>query len=1009
MAAASLGRLTLDLLVRLGSFEQGLNRAERQASQSASNMSDAFRGFGDQIRESLGGTQIGSIVDSFNTKIGSLRGGVLVAGAALTGMAVGGIAVATGALAKMAIDTAKADAQLLVLANRANTSAENFQILQYAASGLGVTQDQLGSILADVQEKLGEFSATSGGGAADFFDALKNNTKMTDDQIKKFGQTLQGKDGVEAIQMLNDKMDELGVTSQERRFVFESLASDLGNLAPLFAENGDLLNKYGDALKDAGVIKSAEALEQSKLLAAQTESVRIRFDGLKSQLAEQMMPALNSLIGHFVDGAGKGGKFGGVINSVGVIAKGVGVVIIGVAASIEVMIKLISGFIDQAKNVANTAVNVWNADGAKAKAQAVAQGFSSGFSLAKDTFVSGASVIQAAMDGAMGVIDSTLPKLGDLEKANLAIANASQQSAKGIKTNTKEADENAKATEKQAAAKAKAAKEQENLNKMVGASALSGLRIKSSEAFAGGQVRGYTANFAQMAQKSLGSDLSRFTAFNDLYHKGTNSKHATGNAFDFTIADASKSTQAVKQLEDVAKRYGYVVKVLDEYRNPSSRATGGHLHVSVLGFKGTAEAAKQAQDELSLVTQTNEEAKRIQEESQRAQQSVIQNYLTEREKLEIEHTDKLLEIQKAFAGDDSAIKKYTDLQNAAYQKDVAEYQEAQKQKELSDKKQLLEVSRNWMTAGDYAREYYALVREEILNTAEYSPEMKNALVKQANIQQGVEENSEREQVWGDYQSMVGLEKSPYQQDMDLLAEARAQMLITEEEYQQQRLGMQMAYGAQYGADFAGMMMGLVDSSSSAYAVLAGVQKGAALFSTAMNSYTAISAAWASAPFPYNLPAVGMTIMETGLLQAAVSALSPTGYADGGFTGYGGKYEPAGIVHKGEGVLTQDEIAALGGPSGFYALRQSIKNGFADGGLAMDAPKVLNPSQNSGVKKAVDQIQSNSSSQQSTPQSLQINNILDPSIVGDFMGTSSGTKTFMNFIKNNRSSIKAMIG
>lgn len=47
--------------------------------------------------------------------------------------------------------------------------------------------------------------------------------------------------------------------------------------------------------------------------------------------------------------------------------------------------------------------------------------------------------------------------------------------------------------------------------------------------------------------------------------------------------------------------------------------------------------------------------------------------------------------------------------------------------------------------------------------------------------------------------MMGLEKSPYQQDIDLLAEARAQMLITEEEYQQQCLGMQMAYGAQYGS------------------------------------------------------------------------------------------------------------------------------------------------------------------------------------------------------------------
>ena len=279
MAAASLGRLTLDLAVKLGSFEQGMTQAERKTKDTTEKMGKAFGGFKSQVADALGGTQIGSIVDSFNTKIGSLKGGAMVAGAAFAGMAVGGIAVAFGALSKLAIDTAKADAQLLVLANRANTSAENFQILQHAASGLGVTQDQLGSILADVQEKLGEFSATSGGEAVEFFDALKNNTKMTEDQIKSFGKTLQGKDGIEAIQILNDKMDELGVTSQERRFVFESLANDLGNLAPLFAENGDLLNKYGDALKDAGVIKSAEALEQSKLLAAQTESVRMRFDG----------------------------------------------------------------------------------------------------------------------------------------------------------------------------------------------------------------------------------------------------------------------------------------------------------------------------------------------------------------------------------------------------------------------------------------------------------------------------------------------------------------------------------------------------------------------------------------------------------------------------------------------------------------------------------------------------------------------------------------------------------
>ena len=324
-------------------------------------------------------------------------------------------------------------------------------------------------------------------------------------------------------------------------------------------------------------------------------------------------------------------------------------------------------------------------------------------------------------------------------------------------------------------------------------------------------------------------------------------------------------------------------------------------------------------------------------------------------------------------------------------------------------KELLQTKQLWMTAADYAQEYYALIREEILNTASYSPEIKDARIKEANFNQGLDQNAERENVWGDYKSMMGLDESPYQQDMDLLAEARAQMLITEEQYQQQRLGLQMSYGSQYGADFAGMMMGLVDSSSTAYAVLGGIQKGAALFSTAMNSYAAISAAWASAPFPYNLPAVGMATMETGLLQAAVSALSPTGYADGGFTGYGGKYDPAGIVHKGEGVLTQEEIAALGGPAGFYALRESIKNGFADGGLVLDAPKVLNPNQNKDLTSYLSQAQSNSG-QQSQPQPFTIiNQIEQNDLVGNFMRGATGGQILLNQIKANPSDFKAALG
>lgn len=321
---------------------------------------------------------------------------------------------------------------------------------------------------------------------------------------------------------------------------------------------------------------------------------------------------------------------------------------------------------------------------------------------------------------------------------------------------------------------------------------------------------------------------------------------------------------------------------------------------------------------------------------------------------------------------------------------------------ISQGKELLEAKKMWMSAGDYAREYYALVRGEILNTASYSPEMKEALIKQANIQQGVEENAERERVWGEYQSMMGLEKSPYQQDMDLLAEARAHMLLTEEQYQQQRLRMQMAYGAQYGADFAGMMMGLVDSSSSAYAVLAGIQKGAALFSTAMNSYTAISAAWASAPFPYNLPAVGIATMETGLLQAAVSALSPTGYATGGLI-------------RGPGTGTSDDVP-IWASNGEYMLKASTVKALGVGTLdnlnnnpEAFKTKVLDTSNSKALQAYYAQAQEQAQTQTTVDNKIKVLMVDNRDDLINNLYGSSGEKVIIHHIKRNRSQIMKLLG
>lgn len=54
-----------------------------------------------------------------------------------------------------------------------------------------------------------------------------------------------------------------------------------------------------------------------------------------------------------------------------------------------------------------------------------------------------------------------------------------------------------------------------------------------------------------------------------------------------------------------------------------------------------------------------------------------------------------------------------------------------------------------------------------------------------------------------------------------------------------------------------------------------------------------------------------------------------GFADGGYTGAGGKYEPAGVVHRGEVVFSQADVRRHGGVSAVERLRLK---GYANGGI-----------------------------------------------------------------------------
>jgi len=73
----------------------------------------------------------------------------------------------------------------------------------------------------------------------------------------------------------------------------------------------------------------------------------------------------------------------------------------------------------------------------------------------------------------------------------------------------------------------------------------------------------------------------------------------------------------------------------------------------------------------------------------------------------------------------------------------------------------------------------------------------------------------------------------------------------------------------------------------------------------------------------------------GVLKKLDPVKLPPGFADGGYTGPGGKYQPAGIVHAGEVVWSQADIARWGGVGVVEALRNA--KGYAKGGLVHPLP------------------------------------------------------------------------
>ena len=122
-----------------------------------------------------------------------------------------------------------------------------------------------------------------------------------------------------------------------------------------------------------------------------------------------------------------------------------------------------------------------------------------------------------------------------------------------------------------------------------------GLKIKAGDV----QAEGSTINpklieYAKRIQSEI-PGFQYFSGFNDRFHqeKSPSSSHTKGLAADFTVSPTPSPEQG-RDIANQLKAMGFAT-VIDEYNNPSAKATAGHFHAAISardGFDGLISGPK---------------------------------------------------------------------------------------------------------------------------------------------------------------------------------------------------------------------------------------------------------------------------------------------------------------------------------------------------------------------------------------------------------------------------------
>ncbi len=250
MASRSLGTLTLDLVAKIGGFEQGMDKGARSAENSMK-----------RVQKSVGDARV-----------------------AIVG-ALGGLGAVI--FADWVSEGAKASVEIGKLALLANTTATEFQKLAFGAGALGVSSEKLGDIYKDVNDKIGDYLQNGGGELKDFFTNIAPLVGVTADQFKNLS-------GPQALGLYVSSLEKAKVSQADMTFYLEAIANDATSLYPLLRNNSEGFKEWAATAEQLGLIMSGDTLAASQQLAAALYIMDKTSEGLKNQIGASLAPTMSS-------------------------------------------------------------------------------------------------------------------------------------------------------------------------------------------------------------------------------------------------------------------------------------------------------------------------------------------------------------------------------------------------------------------------------------------------------------------------------------------------------------------------------------------------------------------------------------------------------------------------------------------------------------------------------------------------------------------------------------------